>query len=227
MNTHFECFSDSSPSNPSLIETDSDVFLVKQTCAGDQTAFTKLWNRYRQKLYRILYFMVRHEEDSWDLLQETFIKAYKSLPGLKNAQIFGSWVTKIAMNLAINHLKKKERIRKAQEYLLMHFIRQPEESPHRVLEQQESADRLQELIQALPPKQRSVLILSDIEGHTYKEIAEILQCRIGTVMSRLFYARNFIRNQLGSSLEYQQETSHASQIKEDSLIEDEWESGVT
>lgn len=203
--------------------TKSDAILVQQTCAGDQHAFTELWNRYRGRIYRVIYFMVHNEEDSWDLLQDTFIKAYQALPSLKNAQILGSWLTRIAMNLAINHIKKRERSKKHQDELIYNLPRRCCESPQQTLEQQEFQEKLHNIIAQLPPKQRSVLILSDIEEYSYKEIAEVLQCRIGTVMSRLFYARNCVRNQLGTSMPEEETPLNTNFLSEGIGLEEEWD----
>lgn len=201
----------------------SDVVLVQQACHGDKNAFAELWNRYRNRLYRIIFFMVHHEEDSWDLLQETFIKGYQALSTLKNAQIVGSWLTRIAVNLAINHKKKKERMRKHQEELVHQAPGRSCTSPQQTIEQQEIKTKLEEIISQLPPKQRTVLILSDVEEYSYKEIAEILQCRIGTVMSRLFYARNFVRKHLESSDIQPYKDKSVELWAEETSLEEEWD----
>ncbi len=181
--------------------TQSDSDLVRQSCAGNQSAFSLLVSRYQEKLYRMIYFMVHQPEETWDLLQDTFIKAYQGLPELKNPEIFKSWITKIAFNLSLNHLKRQSRFHKHSDAVLLNVASHKDSSPQKELEQEESKELLRKAISLLPTKQKSVLILCDMEGYSYKEAAEILKCRIGTVMSRLFYARNFIREQLKATSE--------------------------
>jgi RNA polymerase sigma-70 factor (ECF subfamily) len=177
-------------------ENRSDTILVAKAAQGDHAAFAMLVVRYREKLHRLIYFMVHHQEDTLDLLQDTFLKAYENLPRLQKPEIFVSWLSKIAINLAINHVKRRARWRKCQDKLWENSKAEDIESPDSTLEEQENHAMLRSVIMELPPKQRSVLVLCDMEGHSYKETAEILQCRIGTVMSRLFYARNFLRSRL-------------------------------
>lgn len=177
-------------------DSQSEMSLVQRAASGDAEAFSLLVEKHRLKIYRLIYFMVHHEQDTWDLLQDTFIKAYASLSGLKKPEIFASWLTKIAVNLAINHIQRKKRWNRCFERLAADTVPKYSEPPEQVLEQKECGAKLQELIAELPPKQRSVLVLCDIQGYSYKEIAGILHCRVGTVMSRLFYARNFLRSRM-------------------------------
>lgn len=177
-------------------DTRSEIILIQKAAQKDHAAFAMLVTRYREKIHRLIYFMVHHQEDTMDLLQDTFIKAYEGLPRLQKLEIFGSWLARIAVNLAINHVKRRSRWHKCQERLVEQSKSDTHEQPQPDMERQEEYVRLHAVIQELPPKQRSVLVLCDMEGHSYKETSEILQCRIGTVMSRLFYARNFLRSRL-------------------------------
>lgn len=185
-------------SNDQNKATLGDHDLVIQSCQGNQSAFALLVSRYQEKLYRMIYFMVHHQEESWDLLQDTFIKAYHGLPHLKNPEIFKSWITKIAFNLTLNHLKRQSRFHKHSDDVLLNIANHKDSSPQKALEEEESRELLRKAISLLPAKQKSVLVLCDMEGYSYKEAAEILKCRIGTIMSRLFYARNSIREYLKS-----------------------------
>lgn len=171
------------------------LLLVKKAVDRDHSAFAMLVTRFRQKIYRLLYHMVRHEEDAWDLLQDTFLKAYQQLPRLRKPELFSTWLIKIAMNIAINHLKKKKRQNHHREKMANEMRHHPGvEAPDQIAERREMEQKLHALIAKLPAKQRSVLVLCDLEGYSYKEAAQILQCRIGTIMSRLYYARNFLRS---------------------------------
>ena len=175
---------------------ESESKLVHKASLGDKQSFAILINKYREKLYRVIYWMVKHEEDTLDLLQETFIHSYQSLPKLKEPGTFSSWITKIAVNLSINHIKKKRRIYEYQIILKNEKKIKEILSPETILEQKEINDYISYLISQLPPKQKIVLILCDIEEFSYKEAAKILGCNIGTIMSRLFYARDFIRKKM-------------------------------
>ena len=182
---------------------EDETFLIQKARLGDNASFALLVARYREKLYRIIYWMTRHEEDTLDLLQDTFMNAYLSMHKLKDPGIFSRWITKIAVNLSINHIKRKQRIRKVQERLKYECEPfQKNHLPEKIVEQNELKDRLADLIDRLPGKQKSVFVLCDIEGYSYKETAAILQCNIGTVMSRLFYARTFIRERWDSELNH-------------------------
>lgn len=175
-------------------ESGGDVALVTRAIQGDHMAFEALVTKYRDKLYRSVFWMLRHEEDTLDVLQETFLRAYRALPHLNKPEIFSTWILRIAMNLAVNHIKKKERLRKCREKMARNWREKWEQTPDDIIECRETMEKLDALIAELPPKQKTVFILSDIEGYSYKEIAEIVNCRVGTVMSRLYYARNFLRN---------------------------------
>jgi RNA polymerase sigma-70 factor (ECF subfamily) len=192
-----ECVPCSQNTLESIENKDTQEVLVGKARSGDETAFATLVSKYQNKLYRLIYLMVHHEEDTWDLLQEAFLHAYQALHSLKDPAIFGAWVTRIAVNLSINHLKKRKRIRQCQQVMANTMSDCKEnDSPEYILEQKETQEKLHSLIAQLPPKQRTVLILCDMEGYSYKEISQILQCHLGTVMSRLFYARDFIRQHL-------------------------------
>lgn len=171
------------------------ISLVEKAQQGNQVAFSELMQRYREKLYRVLFFLVHHQEDALDLLQETFLKAYKSLDSLRTPGAFYSWIVRIAVNLAINSMKKNDRIKKYQEKMIREYSHRSE-NPLEILQKKELKEQIMELIAMLPDKQRVAIVLCDIEGYSYKEIADILKCRIGTVMSRIHYGRDYIRAHL-------------------------------
>ena len=173
----------------------SNADLIEKALAGDHAAFIELVSKYRGKIYFTLYAMVHNEDDALDLLQDTFIKTYQSLHKLKNAEFFRCWLHKIAINLATNFINKRKRLQRYKDKQIQNK-RQSCHPPHYYLERQEIQDFVRHLIAQLPPKQRSVLVLCDIEEYSYKETATILDCSIGTVMSRLFYARNKLRQAL-------------------------------
>ena len=173
-----------------------NVLLIEKALAGDHTAFVDLVSKYHSKIYSTLYAIVHNQDDALDLLQDTFIKTYQSLHKLKNRDFFCCWMHRIAINLATNFINKRKRLQRYKEKQIQNNKRQHCYPPYYYLERQEIQNFLRELIAQLPPKQRNVLVLCDIEEYSYKQIAAILDCNIGTVMSRLFYARDKLRQAL-------------------------------
>lgn len=174
-----------------------EEFLIKKAMAGDKSAFGMLAGKYRNKLYGLLYYMVHNQDDAMDLLQDTLIKAYKSIHNLRCPNAFYSWLSRIGVNLTLNFLKKNEKNKEYREKLALEYNAQTE-SPLQSLEKKELQLKLTKLISQLPAKQKAALVLCDIEGYSYKEISEILECNVGTVMSRIYYARDYIRKQITS-----------------------------
>jgi RNA polymerase sigma-70 factor (ECF subfamily) len=171
------------------------VVLVQQ---GDTTAFRGLVERFQNRIYAHIYGMIRNREEARDLTQETFVKAFRNLGGFRGESSFTTWLYRIASNVTIDHIRKHSRVRVGgydDEVAIKeegdgrwepdHLRR----SPGRDLERQRMYQRVMDAMQALPPDQRQVVLLREIEGFSYKEIAEAMGIPEGTVMSRLFYAR--------------------------------------
>ena len=152
-----------------------DRVLVKRCQAGDSNAFNELVIRYRNKVFVMVYGMVQNEQDAWDLAQEGFLKAWKSIHRFKGESSFYTWLYRIMTNVTIDLLRRKG-------------IHGEEELDDRI-EQHEIRHRIDEAIAKLSPEHRAVIVMKEIEDLQYSEIAEILNCSLGTVMSRLFYAR--------------------------------------
>lgn len=176
-------------------QQNQDEILIKKAMAGDKSAFGMLIGKYRNKLYRVLYFIVHNQEDALDLLQDTLVKAYKSIHTLRSPSAFYCWINRIGVNLAFNFLKRSEKAKKYHEKLALEY-REKSEDPLSSLEKKELQLELVTLISQLPAKQKAAFVLCDVEGHSYKEISEILNCNLGTVMSRIYYARNYIRKNI-------------------------------
>ena len=176
-------------------QQNQDEILIRKAMAGDKSAFGMLVGKYRNKLYRVLYFIVYNQEDALDLLQDTLLKAYKSIHKLRSPKAFYCWISRIGVNLALNFLKKNEKAKQYHEKLASEY-QEVSESPLKALENKELKSELAKLISQLPAKQKAAFVLCDLEGHSYKEISEILKCNLGTVMSRIYYARNYIRNNI-------------------------------
>ncbi len=153
----------------------------------------------------MIYNMVRNEEDAWDLAQDGFVKAWKSLANFRGQSAFFTWLYRIMTNVSLDWLRKKH-IRGGQEFDDTIGLRRIEPTaataPKRVMEPSERiADaelrtRIDAAIEKLSPEHRAVIVLREIEGLEYQEIADAIGCSSGTVMSRLFYARKKLQSQL-------------------------------
>ena len=173
-----------------------DVALFKAAQKGDMPAFEELVARHRDKIYARAFSMMRNEEDAIDLSQEAWVKAWQRLKQFQGDSSFLTWMTRIVINLCLDQLRKQKRQRSES-------INEMEEesggverqmpivtpNPTEKLERTELRARIDKALGQLSYEHRTVLILHEFEELEYKEIAKRMQCSIGTVMSRLFYAR--------------------------------------
>jgi RNA polymerase sigma-70 factor (ECF subfamily) len=180
--------------------------LIARCIAGDTTAFEPLVERYRQRVWRLAYQILRDREEAWDCAQEALVRAFHSLPSFRGQSAFYTWLFRITVNVATD----RQRARGAQARAFG-AERVPEEEwgrttpdpgggPDTAAVQSEQRARIRQALDALPPKARTIIMLSDVEGLSYREIAEVLRCPIGTVMSRLHNARKRLKAALGSML---------------------------
>jgi len=153
----------------------------------------------------MIYNMVHSEQDAWDLAQDSFLKAWKSIARFRGQSSFYTWLYRIVMNVTIDWLRKKhvEGGTEFDDSIGLHDIEpgsltapRPDPLPAEKLEHDEIKRRIDEAIAKLSPDHRSVIVLREIEGLQYEEIAEAMDCSIGTVMSRLFYARKKLQSLL-------------------------------
>jgi len=177
-------------------EIDPDLDLVQRARSGDTHAFDQLVTKYDRKLYGLIYHMTSNTEDSNDLLQDTFAKAYKSLGSFRGKSLFYTWIYTIAVNMTLNHLKKKKR-RDGPSYdddesgILNDpaFIDQANlANPRRLSTIHELHDKLNEALLKLSEGHRSVVMMFDVQGVPHAEISRVLGVSEGTVRSRLYYA---------------------------------------
>lgn len=173
-----------------------DAALVKASQGGDTGAFEELVARHRDKMYARAYSIVHNEEEALDLSQEAWIKAWQRLGQFEGESSFTTWLTRITINLCLDHLRRTQRFRAEP---LPESSEEPEAwerllppvwiNPTQRLESAELRQRIDEAMGKLTPAHRAVLVLHEFEGMEYRQIAETLGISIGTVMSRLFYAR--------------------------------------
>lgn len=184
---------------------DPDDFLVQQARAGSRAAFDMLAIRYQRRLERLIARSIHRPADVADLVQETFLAAYRALPGFRSESAFYTWLYRIAVNLAAKH-----RARAAREPLQPSagvesdesgtfgatLDQSDDETPERLLASKQLASHLNEAVDELVEEQRRALLLREVDGLSYEEIGELMQCPPGTVRSRIFRAREAIASRL-------------------------------
>jgi RNA polymerase sigma-70 factor (ECF subfamily) len=176
--------------------TAADDQLVKAAQKGDMAAFEELVARHRDKIFARAFSMLRNEEDATDLSQEAWVKGWQRLAQFQGEASFATWMTRIVINLCLDHLRKQKRVRSESidemneetggvERQMPVIVTNPTEG----LERGELRQRIDKALAQLSYEHRTVLILHEFEELEYKLIAKKMGCSIGTVMSRLFYAR--------------------------------------
>lgn len=176
---------------------DSEKKLLEQAAKGDNEAFSQLFLKYKTLVYRVVYRLLRIQEDVDDAVQQTFIEVYKSLPGYEGKSKFTTWLYRIAVNVSIQHLRK----RRSDTFSDFDPEILPSESNKDNLEHLELHKQIETALDAIPIKKRVVVVLHDIEERTMEEIAAILNIPLGTVKSRLFHGRDEMRKKLQKILE--------------------------
>jgi RNA polymerase sigma-70 factor, ECF subfamily len=171
-----------------------DEGLVQRAVAGDPQAFEELYERHRHAVYKVAHGMTRNVEDALDVVQETFVKAHKSLARFERRASIGTWLCQIAVHQAID-LGRRRKVRRA-EPLEEKLVGGEGLSPRAEAQEQELRQALTKALDELSEKHRTVFVLYTVQGLSYKEIAEALGISIGTVMSRLFYARKNLQGLL-------------------------------
>ena len=188
------------------MDREADQVLVSRVQAGDQGAFNLLVLKYQRKVLRLVSRLIRDPAEVEDVVQEAFIKAYRALPQFRGDSAFYTWLYRIAVNTAKNHL-----VSLGKQPIPMTDLNSDEEdtesfdsgavvadnqTPESLLLSRQIAETVNRSIEALPPDLRAAITLREIEGLSYEEIAEAMNCPIGTVRSRIFRAREFIAAEL-------------------------------
>jgi RNA polymerase sigma-70 factor, ECF subfamily len=188
-----------------------ELDLVKRCQAGHTDAFDELVTRYRTRVFAMIYNMVHNEQDAWDLAQESFVKAWKSIKRFRRHSSFYTWIYRIVMNVTIDWLRKKQVKGSGAEFdnsvqlkevdPASRTLPKAEPLPHERMQRSEIREKIDNALKQLSAEHRAVILMKEIEGMQYHEIAETLGCSIGTVMSRLFYARKRLQNLLRDAYE--------------------------
>ncbi len=181
-------------------ELESDSYLVERTLDGDVAGYEKLVTRYQNKIMGYVARMTNGDrEEAEDITQEAFIKAYRNLDSFRGQASFSTWLYKIATNLCIDRARTRKR-RPQQAYSLDEPFDKEEDSggreiadlrfePSKGVERDELRTLVRQTVSEMPEKQRQVLIMCDLQGMAYENIAEVLSIPLGTVKSRIFHAR--------------------------------------
>lgn len=198
--------SEGAPPRPTAVE---ETELVRRAQRGDLPAYDDLVRRYQERIYATIYHMTANHEDANDLAQDTFIKAFNALKSFKGGSSFYTWLYRIAVNKTINFLKqRRHRSHMSLNDLDLNAEHDPDlvalvsdKTPRREAALAELQEKLNEAMQKLSESHRLVVTLHDVQGLPHEEIAKIMDCNIGTVRSRLFYARQQLQGWLADYLQ--------------------------
>ncbi|NMB32796.1 MAG: sigma-70 family RNA polymerase sigma factor [Clostridium sp.] len=173
--------------------------LIKKARTGDIKAFEELIKGCQSKVFNIAYRMVGNTDEAYEIAQEVFLKAYKSIKDFKGNSLFSTWLYRITTNTCLDELRKKKKVISLDEDIkfgdasIKHQIRDDSPGPEDLIEKAETVKLVNEMIELLPEDYKSVIVLRDIQGFSYKEISQIIKCPIGTVKSRINRARQMLK----------------------------------
>lgn len=191
-------------------EAEVDLELVRRAQNGDEAAFRQLVERHQRRAFAIALSLVRHEQDARDIVQDAFLRVHKSLPSFQGTSSFFTWLYRIVTNLAIDLVRRpgrntdeleEERQRSSNPGGIdqpdpMWVSRIDGADPVDVMRRKELADRMRQAIDSLPSYHKAVILMREVEGLSYEEMAEAMQVSKGTIMSRLFHARQKLQKAL-------------------------------
>ena len=197
-----------SRSEPETSQPLDENVLVSRARRGDLSACDELVRRYQQRIYATIYNMTSNHEDANDLAQESFVKAFQALKSFKGGSSFYTWLYRIAVNKTINFLKqRRNRVHVSLNDLDFNAEHDPDlmalisdKTPFREAGLNELQNKLNAALMKLSEPHRLVVVLHDVQGLSHDEIANVMDCNIGTVRSRLFYARQQLQSMLSDYL---------------------------
>lgn len=187
-------------------EADADWVVVQRVQSGDVAAFDQLILKYRERLHAVIYNMTSNREDTADLVQDAFIKAFQSINRFAGQSAFFTWLYRIAVNSALSHLRKSrlrtffslEQVNENDQPLaeVVAALTDDASGAERGAFVKELQEKLNEAMMKLSIKHRTVVTLFEIDGLSHDEIAEVMECSVGTVRSRLHYAKQLLQAEL-------------------------------
>jgi RNA polymerase sigma-70 factor (ECF subfamily) len=201
-------------------EAEVDLELVRRAQHGDEPAFRQLVERHQRRAFAIALSLVRHEQDARDIVQDAFLRVHKSLPTFQGSSSFFTWLYRIVTNLAIDLVRRPGRNVDELEEERQRISDNPTPEqpdpiwvskidgadPIDVLRRKELADRMRKAIDSLPSYHKAVILMREVEGMSYEEMAEAMQVSKGTIMSRLFHARQKLQKALADCYEEENES---------------------
>ena len=179
----------------------TDEELVARSMGGDVESFNQLILRWERPIYALAYRVIGREEDARDVCQETFLRAFRALPGFKGQAKFSSWLYRIALNLCRDWIRRQRRAPVVQapegvELMDLASERGPVESIEDLVERRELSDVVEQAMKLLPEEQRTAIILKEYHGMTFQEIADLQHCPLSTVKTRLYQGLTVLRRHL-------------------------------
>jgi RNA polymerase sigma-70 factor (ECF subfamily) len=200
---------DSEASKPAEVSARHvDAQLVKRVQNGDEAAFRELFDRYNRRAYAVAIGVVKNQQDALDVVQDAFIKVHKHVGNFKGNASFYTWLYRIVMNLSIDYVRKRRKITDFDDGIHKEdtagdgalLPRISDANPGKTVARIEMSQKIQAALDTLPEYHRAVILLREVEGLSYEEMAEILEVPKGTIMSRLFHARRKMQEQLAEYL---------------------------
>lgn len=206
-----------------VVSTESDDQILVDACrAGDRRAFRILMERYQRRIYAVAYGYLRNREDALDVVQECFIKVHQHLDGFRGGSSFYTWLYRVVANRCIDHIRRNRR-RRGVEYRddLRHDSPTAMDAeadrriihagnPAALLQRKEILGAVQECLVHLSENHRNIIVMRELEGMSYEEMAEAMQCAKGTIMSRLFHARKNLQKLLAERLDLDADAEDAA-----------------
>jgi RNA polymerase sigma-70 factor (ECF subfamily) len=189
-----------------------DHSLVQRARSGDERAFRLLVERYQKKVYAVALGMVKDREEAMDVVQEAFVKVHRSLENFKSDATFYTWLYRITVNVCIDVIRRRGAARSETVEFDEHIAHDLTEAnlggvssqlgnnPEKAVLQREVGEKIQAALEQIPEKHRAILLLRELDGLSYEELAQVLEIPKGTVMSRLFHARAKVQKLLSESL---------------------------
>ncbi len=188
---------------------DSDRALVERAKEGDREAFRVIFQRYQRRAYTLALGVVHNPDDAMDVVQEAFLRAHRHLGGFEGNASLYTWLYRIVMNVSIDHLRKHNRAptvdyddavahldTDAPADLAQLVPQLINGNPVKELGRREIREKIDEALAKLSPNHRAVLVMREIDGLSYEEMAKVMKCSKGTIMSRLFHARRYMQKHL-------------------------------
>ncbi len=203
-----------------MLQADADDHELVEACrSGDRRAFQILYERYERKVYSVAYGFLRSQEDALDVVQEAFIKVYRYLPNFEGQSSFYTWLYRIVANLCIDHLRRNTRKKDVEFDDRLRHDGEQESAPSDLLppsalgnpsdavENKEILSAVEASLHHLSDKHRAVIVMRELQGLSYADMAKAMNCSKGTIMSRLFHARRNMQKLLRERLEHLPEPS--------------------